>query len=284
MKTIAGLLIIAALGMISAPALADDVRVMTYNIRHGRGMDDEIDLERIAAVIRAADPDIVCLQEVDRFMERSGGVDQPAELGKLLNMQAVFEPNLRRNGGEYGNATLARLELVEHENIPLPQYEDREPRGALRTRFRKNGVVFDVFNTHFGLVENERRAQASALLDRAAGRHAIIAGDINEEPGGPSVRILGAAFTDAGLWARDPGMGTYPAGADPERRIDYVFASPCMNVLSYQTLLTPESKVASDHLPCLAVIGLPKPPRSAAERGIHGVDDERIDDAAGERP
>ena len=41
------------------------VRVLAYNIRHGEGTDRELDLERVAAVIRAARADIVTLQEVD---------------------------------------------------------------------------------------------------------------------------------------------------------------------------------------------------------------------------
>ena len=34
---------------------------MTYNIRHGRGIDGKVDLGRIAEVIAARDPDVVTL-------------------------------------------------------------------------------------------------------------------------------------------------------------------------------------------------------------------------------
>lgn len=47
--------------------------VMSYNIHHGVGLDNQLSLERIAGVIRDAGADIVGLQEVDRFYgERSG--------------------------------------------------------------------------------------------------------------------------------------------------------------------------------------------------------------------
>lgn len=284
MKPIAGVLLIVSLILNSVPAEANSVRVMSYNIRHGRGMDGEVDLERIAAVIKAEAPDVVCLQEVDRFMERTDGVDQPSELAKLLNMQAVFEPNLRRNGGEYGNATLTRLEIVDYANNPLPRPNDREPRGALRTTLRKNGVTFDVFNTHLGLDAEERKAQAAALLRLVTDRPTIIAGDINEEADGPAARLFHPAFNDAWHWRSNGAPATYPAGDAPERRIDYVFASKDLNVLSFHVPWSSEARIASDHLPCLAVAGLPEPPKSAAGRGIHGVNDERVDDAAGERP
>ena len=56
---------------------ATRLRVLSYNIHHGEGLDGRIDLERIASVIRASEADLVALQEVDQSTERSGGVDQP---------------------------------------------------------------------------------------------------------------------------------------------------------------------------------------------------------------
>ena len=52
------------------------IRVLSYNIRHGEGMDGKIDLNRIASTINSVSPDIVSLQEVDDRRERTGGVDQ----------------------------------------------------------------------------------------------------------------------------------------------------------------------------------------------------------------
>jgi endonuclease/exonuclease/phosphatase family metal-dependent hydrolase len=66
------------------------VRVLSYNIHHGAGTDGELDLPRIANVIRRLKPDLVALQEVDKKTQRSRGVDQAAELGRLTGMHAVF--------------------------------------------------------------------------------------------------------------------------------------------------------------------------------------------------
>jgi hypothetical protein len=52
------------------------LRVLCYNIHHGRGTDDKVDLPRQAEVIRALKPDLVALQEVDYKTRRTGGVDQ----------------------------------------------------------------------------------------------------------------------------------------------------------------------------------------------------------------
>ena len=62
------------------------VRVLTYNIHHGEGLDGRIDLPRQAAIMTSAAPDLVALQEVDRGTARAGGVDQLAELARLTGM------------------------------------------------------------------------------------------------------------------------------------------------------------------------------------------------------
>lgn len=92
---------------------------MTYNIRHGRGMDMVIDLERLADVIRKADADIVGLNEVDIETERSGGVDQAGRLGELLGMHVVYGPNIEYQGGLYGNALLCRYPVERCRNVSV---------------------------------------------------------------------------------------------------------------------------------------------------------------------
>ena len=47
------------------------IRVLSYNIHHGAGVDGKLDLPRIAGVITAVKPDLVALQEVDRNTERA---------------------------------------------------------------------------------------------------------------------------------------------------------------------------------------------------------------------
>jgi endonuclease/exonuclease/phosphatase family metal-dependent hydrolase len=46
------------------------IRLMTYNIRAGLGADDSRSISRIAEVNRAASAQVVCLQEVKRFLPR----------------------------------------------------------------------------------------------------------------------------------------------------------------------------------------------------------------------
>ena len=77
-------------GIIRAEENSSSLKVLCWNIHHGRGADGNVNLERIAAVIREHAPDIVMLQEVDKNCKRTGRIDQPAELARLTGMKQVF--------------------------------------------------------------------------------------------------------------------------------------------------------------------------------------------------
>src|SRR5262245_20137112 len=74
------------------------LRVMTYNIHVGVGIDKKLDLQRIADVINREQPDLVGLQEVDRGVKRTEGKDEIAELATMTQMHFAFAPNLDYQG------------------------------------------------------------------------------------------------------------------------------------------------------------------------------------------
>ena len=92
--------------------------MLSYNIHHAEGVDNKLDLERIANVILSVKPDIIALQEVDQKATRSGSVDQPAELARLTKMNVAFGANIPLQGGHYEavasdhRAILAVLEFL----------------------------------------------------------------------------------------------------------------------------------------------------------------------------
>src|SRR3954466_7463152 len=96
------------------------LRVLTYNIHHGEGTDGKLDLPRVAGVVKAARPDVVLLQEVDRNTTRTGKVDQAAELARLTGLHAEFGKAIDLQGGGYGLATLSRFPLKGVKTDALP--------------------------------------------------------------------------------------------------------------------------------------------------------------------
>lgn len=242
----------AALGCAAGPPR---VRVLSYNIHHGEGTDGRLDLARIADVIRRAAPDLVALQEVDNATRRSHGVDQAGELGRLTGMRAVFGKAMDYEGGGYGEAILSRFALSEVTVHALPFTPGREPRCALSARVElgAGGPAVLFAATHLEHAREELRLLQAQELDRAlttAGTvPAILAGDLNDGPDSPPLRLLLEHWTDAAAVRPQP---TWPADA-PASRIDYVLLRPAARwrVVDAQVI---DERTASDHRPLLVVL------------------------------
>ena len=129
--TLSTLCLLLLLGASGPPRAPVTVRVLSYNIQHGMGADGRIDLPRLAAVMKATNPDIIALQEVDQATERSGGVKQLDELARLLGMHAEFGKAIDYLGGAYGVGILSRWPISDPDNQPLPSPPRIEARTAL---------------------------------------------------------------------------------------------------------------------------------------------------------
>jgi len=133
------------------------IRVLTYNIHHGRGVDGRYDLERIAKTIAAEAPDIIALQEIERYRVRSGRDDQPRLLAQMLGMHYCFYPvrdhkhsDLDERAG-YGNAILTKFKIRSHTHFDLTVTASREPRGCLHALLETDLGPVHVFCVHLGL-------------------------------------------------------------------------------------------------------------------------------------
>jgi endonuclease/exonuclease/phosphatase family metal-dependent hydrolase len=256
----AGLLLALNLaGCTARPATLEDsgqnrtLRVLAYNIRHGEGMDRELNLERAAAVIRAVRPDIVTLQEVDWNVDRTGRVDQAARLGDLTEMEHSFGPFMEYQGGEYGMAALSRWPIIMSVNHKLPPGE--EPRSTLAARIRLPGDGGEVVvaGVHLYRTEAERLSQAQEIVDvfEQEPTPVILAGDFNSQPGSRVMDLIALHWT---VPDKARPTQTFPANR-PEREIDFIGYRPAdrFEVLEYRVI---DERVASDHRPVLMVLRL----------------------------
>ncbi|HEX8846252.1 MAG TPA: endonuclease/exonuclease/phosphatase family protein [Pyrinomonadaceae bacterium] len=233
------------------------LRVMTYNIHVGIGMDKKLNLERISEVIRNEKPDLVALQEVDRGVRRTNGIDEIVELARLTQMEYAFAPNLDYQGGKYGVAILSRFPIRSIDHRRYANKREAERRGLLRVEVSVKGRVIHFVTTHLDyqfadgrLFETEQLLQALADLKGPL----IIAGDFNDEPNGTSYDLMQRSFTDGWRDAmKDEGRDglTYPADK-PAKRIDYVFVSKDIHVRGAAVRQT----LASDHLPLVVDLEL----------------------------
>ncbi|MEM1452172.1 MAG: endonuclease/exonuclease/phosphatase family protein [Planctomycetota bacterium] len=242
----------------ATPVPSDGLRIVTYNIKHGLGMDGALDLERIAGVLEPLDADVVLLQEVDERCERSGGIDQAAWLGERLGMTPRFAPFMDYDGGRYGLATLSRLPVAASEVVVLPPGE-REPRAALLVAVELQGRSVTVANAHLDwLADDARRlAQAGTLAGSLAAAlrngPVVLGGDLNDVPESPTLRLLAsdAESGGAGLRRIGPDESTF-SSEQPERTIDHFLVGPSSGVWTVSGVRVVDERVASDHRPVVA--------------------------------
>jgi endonuclease/exonuclease/phosphatase family metal-dependent hydrolase len=223
------------------------LRLLTYNVH---GLRD--DQRALVEVVRAAEPDVVVLQEAPgRFRWRT----RCAILARKLGM--VYAAG---GGPSVGNLILTTHRVAVHDvwHLRYPLTPGRHLRGAAFARVSVGTSAFVVAGSHLSIDATERVAQAQRLrraVDEAAERGApvLLAADVNAAPDEPSWLALAAGLVDAGAAV---GVATFPA-RDPHRRIDGIFVDPRVRVDACRVLDTPDARLASDHLPILAELTLP---------------------------
>jgi len=227
-----------------------ELRVVSYNIKHGQGMDGKIDLERVAAVIARKKPDLVALQEVDKNCRRSGNQDIAAELGKLLGMAHRFGKSIDHDGGEYGVAVLSKLPITGMTHYILPGGDER--RTALEVQVTVKGVEEPV---SFVSVHNDwsteevRVGQVAALLEglKKVKHPVILAGDFNAELEGGSMKLLAKEG-----WKILDKKGVKTAPSDkPKVEIDFIVTRGMEAKLLEHGAM--EERIVSDHWPIFAI-------------------------------
>ncbi|MBF0363009.1 MAG: endonuclease/exonuclease/phosphatase family protein [Oligoflexia bacterium] len=233
---------------------AQSFKVMTYNIRHGLGIDNVIDTNRIVEVIKKVNPHFLALQELDKETTRVARVNQPAVLAQKLGMHYVFAPAMNFMEGEYGIAFFSTEPIKSWKTIPLLGAND-EPRVLLivTTSFKEKTLVF--FVSHFTLDEEVVNKHISLLEEYLStisnsNQEIIFMGDLNFTPDSPQANRLRNNFI---FPVSDfPTLLTYPA-PNPTMQIDFILQkkSPLSHI-RLNNIFSIYHPTASDHFPLIA--------------------------------
>ena len=238
------------------------LRVLTYNIHKGIGSDRRFDLDRIITILKESHADVLCLQEVDRDVPRSGKQDLARVIAEELGMDFAFAANVRLKRGSYGNATISRYPISESWNFDLT-WRIKKKRGCLITLHRsREGRNFAIYNAHLGLAAFERNWQIHRLL--TSGLHkelraypSIILGDTNDSRHRLTALLEVGGYTDSCRTKRKRTNFTFPAYA-PVVRIDKVFYDDSWKPLRHYVIHSRLSRIASDHRPVVVDLELQK--------------------------
>jgi endonuclease/exonuclease/phosphatase family metal-dependent hydrolase len=226
---------------------ADTLRLMNYNIHSAVNGEGQLDPEGIARVIQSQRPDVVTLQEVSRGWAIAGTTDLAEWLSHRLHMSYVYAPAA---DGQFGNVVLSRLPIVASEGVYLPKGAGPMRRSYARAEVDLgSGQSVDVISVHLQHREQNtktRLTQIAVLIDTwPRARPAVLAGDLNAEPGSPEV----AEFESLGLVSAQDVTGHEELPTSPSQgprvRIDWIFGT---NDVGFAEFSIPRT-TASDHLP-----------------------------------
>lgn len=228
------------------------LRIVTYNIAHGRGLQPiqgltsrrriRSTLLRMAKLLQKLDADVVALQEIDENSLWAGSFDQLEFLREFAGFpHAVYGINNRRSGLlklNYGNAILSKHPIVDWENIAFGNKRLGE-KGFLFTEIDVHGRRVPFLNMHLHYRSRNHRfrqvEQVMTYLNRKQplrkGQWAtppIVCGDFNNPSHTEDATAsLFRYFSQHGHYSLHPRRArTFPSPL-PQRTLDFVFLPPC---------------------------------------------------------
>ena len=238
------------------------MKIVSYNLHSGTGMDKVADFDRLAEVIRAEQPDLTGLQEIsvgrpdlppDDLLEHLSG-----KLGQTGFFAQTCQPVFNGKSYSYGIGALSALKAEKVAELALPNLDREEPRKAvfLKVETRGGKTVYFV-NTHLAYRAGEKKDQLRLLQLKTiyewilAAQYApvILTGDLNAVPDSPCGEFLARNFTLVG--DLNP---TFPADM-PKIKIDYIAFYP-RNAFTVQSYRVVTETAASDHRPVAAELRL----------------------------
>lgn len=266
MKTVrkARLLLSLISVFICATAFAQNgrvIKIMTYNILHGappglKKASHKIDLNAVANVIKAQDPDIVALQEVDSMWSRSDNQFQPQVLAEKTGMQYYYYSDSRSftdtAGWGYGIAILSKYKIKDQQTLFLPYYyhpgSENWVNSIVTVEF-PGGKDLKFICAHFDyLYEDNRVLEARATNDIARNTDipVILAGDLNSRPESLPITELKKEFVQT---CKKCDL-TFSSDR-PRVKLDYIFYSrnSQFEYKSEQVIDNADTRFASDHFP-----------------------------------
>ncbi len=231
------------------------MKIMTFNTQHCLNfIEQKIDFQIMADAINALNPDIVGLNEM-----RDKGVDfeydaQTSILSELTGIKHhYFAKAIDLGGNPYGNALLSKYPIVSAKTIPVPDPNPRtgteyyETRCLLKAKI-EHGIT--VLVIHFGLNTDEQKNAVKTVLDNIENEKCILMGDFNAVPEDDVLKPIRERMKDTADWFDTP-LFSFPSDK-PNRKIDYIFVSPDVEVISADI----PAIVASDHRPHVATVNI----------------------------
>ena len=230
---------------------SDGLKFMSYNVRNCKGMDRQVNFDRVAAVISDYNPRVAALQELDSATVRYGGKHVLKQLADRTGMEYVYSKAIDFDGGGYGIGILCREKPLRSKSVALPGREER--RTLLMVEF--GDYIF--CDTHLSLTAADGLASVEVTVNAVnefrkgcPDKPVFIAGDWNAAPDSETLDAMRKYFDIL----TDTSVNTFPSDA-PDRTIDYIAVMKGSSVKVCDRFV-PAASEASDHRPVVCKVRL----------------------------
>jgi endonuclease/exonuclease/phosphatase family metal-dependent hydrolase len=247
------------------------LKIMTLNLNYyGKKYGPWADrMNIICGAIQDASPDIIAFQAVRRDPKEYQGLDQAAQLARLIPEYGhiLFQPAVNYpDGSVEGSAIIARipwLETSSQELTLIKGLEDTNQRVVLAAGFNSEKCPFYFFNAHFSWIYQQSISNVEETLNFAGSFSGskMLVGDLNTTPDSDLWKpFINSGWVDVWAVTRPGEKGyTFVEGEDFSKRIDYVWVTQDLirQVESIEIILdkTHEGGVrASDHAGLLVTL------------------------------
>ncbi len=229
------------------------MKIMSFNTQHCLNyLEQKIDFNIMAQAIKKCDADIVGLNEM-----RGKGIhpefDSQCEiLASLTGLKSVyFAKAIDFKWGPYGNGFISKYPIIKAETIPVPDPKVKKYKGYYETRCLlkaklSNGLT--VLVIHFGLNSDEQENAVKTVMENLESKKCVLMGDFNVLPNSEILKPIRERMVDTADFFNEEKL-SFPSD-NPNRKIDYIFVSPDIKVISADI----PPIVASDHRPHIARI------------------------------
>lgn len=245
------------------------VRLLQWNIWYKEN------IENILKTIKHINPDIICIQELNIISEFDYYLDKGKVIGDNLNMYYYFE--VAQSKGEkpkcsQGNGIFSKFAIEDKyysfiQNPPTKLIDaSSEGRIYIEVCLNINGYQLRVGTTHMSYTKyfintKKKKREVTRLLDILEGKKGnyIFAGDLNSRPYSFTIKQISKYLKNCGPDIKEKTWTTKPFNyhsfkeTELKWRLDYVFCTRDIHILSSQVINTP----FSDHLPILIEFKFP---------------------------
>ena len=240
------------------------LRVMHWNIGHGRGTDGVYDIERQANWMAWQDPDVVILNEVEKYTSW-GNENQPARFQSMLQSRTgrTWYKHFIQEYGQWssngkGHLILSTYPFSSTGYTTITQSSGLNGAGAAgQASITVNGRTVNLIVTHLDPYDRDMRlTQARNVINWASGyaENRILTGDMNAWPDQTSILEYNKWYYDSWTTATNNGTATgisgiSPFGATKSGRIDYIFYSKYAPNLVVLDSKPPDTRDGNGNMP-----------------------------------